>query len=311
VLRILIASILLLLSMSVAHAAVCTVHVGDLVFGAVDTIGNTAGTATTDVAINCDGITEGTTTITMCGNIGAGSGGTDSGIREATSAGNSLGFVLSTTGGGTVTPWGSTSVSGLGEPNQISVPVSGTSALLTTHLYGVVPRGQQTAAVGDYQSDFSTSEVVFTYAEGDLDCSTPLGGGDATATFSLYASVAANCLLETADLNFGTAGIIGSNIDADTNLGITCTPGTSYSVSIDGGGSHDPDNRLLRSGANTVTYSLYSDPSHMDNWGTASADTVADTGDGTQKRHNVYGRIPPQAAAPGTYADTVVVTITY
>jgi spore coat protein U-like protein len=309
-LRILLAAILLVLSVSLAQAALCTVHVGDLAFGAVDTIGNAAATATADIDISCDAITPGTTTITMCGNIGEGSGGVVSGVRQSIGGQGTLGFALYSTSG-TTAPVGSASSPGLGAPYQIDVPVSGADATLTTQIYGIVPASQSTTPVGDYHADFTGSDAVFTYAEGALDCSAPVGGTDAGASFAVTASIAANCDLETADLNFGTAGIIGENIDADTDLSITCTPGTSYGIAIDGGGSHDPDNRVLRSGGDTVSYGLYSDVGRGDPWGTASGTMVSGSGDGTEQRYGVYGRIPPQPAAPGAYADTVVVTITY
>ena len=308
-LRLLLATIILLLSASFAQAALCTVHVSDLDFGPVDAIGNTPVTASTDVFISCDGITPGTDTITVCGNIGAGGGGDDAGLRQTLSGGDALGFALETPSGGVA--WGSTSRPDLGAPYRIDVPVSGTDATLTIQLKGRVPAGQASAPVGNYRSDFSSADSVFTYAEGDLDCAAPVGGADAPAPFAVTASIVANCLLETADLDFGTAGIILHNIDADTDLDVTCTPGTGYSIAIDGGGAHDPDNRVLRSGSNTVGYGLYSNPSRTAPWGTAPGTVVDGNGNGAAQQLGVYGRIPPQPAAPGAYTDTVVVTITY
>lgn len=309
-LRLLLATLIVLFSVSLAEAAVCTVHVGDLDFGAVDAVGNTPGTASADIAISCDSITEGTTTITLCGNIGAGNGGAVGGVRQSTSASGSLGFALYADSGGT-TPWGSLSNPDLGDPYRISVPVSGTEASFTSHIYGIVPRGQSATPVGDYRADFSAADATFTYAEGALDCSAPTGGTDAQASFAVTASIVANCDLETSDLDFGTAGIIGDNIDADANLAITCTPGTGYSVTLDGGGSGDPDHRLLHSGGDTVSYDLYSDTQRTHKWGTSAGSVVSDQGTGAEQDHGVYGRIPPQPAAPGAYTDTVVVTISY
>ena len=308
-LRLLTAAVLLIFCVSFAQAATCTAHVGDLDFGQVDAIGNTPTTTMSNVDISCDGITPGATTITVCGNIGAGSGGASGGLRQSLSAGGALSFTLAGPDG--VTPWGSTDEPTLGSPYRIDIPVSGTSATLTTQLRGAVPAGQSSAPVGDYRSDFSAASSVFTYAEGNLDCTAPIGGADATAPFSVIAGVVANCLVETSDLDFGTAGIIGSNIDAQTQLDITCTPGTGYSIGIDGGGAHDPDNRLLRSGGHSVSYGLYSDPGRTISWGNDAGSAVDYTGTGAQQQLDVYGRIPPQPAAPGAYTDTVVVTITY
>jgi spore coat protein U-like protein len=61
----------------------------------------------------------------------------------------------------------------------------------------------------------------------------------------------------------------------------------------------------------TVDYGLYSDPGRALPWGTDEDSIVPGTGNGVEDAYPVYGRIPPQAAAPGSYSDTVVVTITY
>jgi len=310
VLRILIATIVFLLSASLAHAAVCSLEMSDLDFGSVDTVGNTPGISTSDISIECDGITPGTDTITLCGNIGEGSGGSSGGIRQSLTAGGSLGFVLYATSGQTA-PWGSLTAPQFGDPRRIDVPVSGTSASATASLHGIVPAGQSTAPVGAYRADFSSSDAVFTYAEGDLDCDAPVGGTDAHTTFAVLADVPANCLLETSDLDFGRTGLIGDNIDADTAFDLTCTAGTDYTISIDGGGAGDPANRVLRSGNNTVSYDLYSDHQRTDRWGTDTGSVVDGDGDGTVQTYDVYGRIPPQPAAAGAYSDTVVVTIAY
>ena len=309
-LRLVLTTLFLLFSVSLAQAAVCTVHIGDLDFGHVDAIGNSEAPASADVVIGCDDITAGTTTITMCGNLGAGGGGETGGIRQSFSGSDALGFVLYTAGGTTV-PWGSTSTPELGTPFEIDIPVSGSTADLTTRLNGAVPAGQQSTPVGDYRANFSLSDAVFTYAEGNLDCSAPAGGTDALAPFAVTASIVDNCLLETSNLDFGTAGIIGDYIDADTSLSLTCTPGTHYDISIDGGASGDPTHRLLHAGTDTVTYGLYSNPGHSINWGIAAGQTVSGSGSGAEEQYPVYGRIPPQPAAAGAYADTVVVTITY
>jgi spore coat protein U-like protein len=310
VLRIVLIALLLLFSASLAQAAVCTVHVGDLDFGRVDAIGNDTATTSADVTISCDSITPGTTRITMCGNLGAGGGGEVGGVRQSLAGSGALGFVLYT-GSGTSVPWGSTTSPDLGAPNSIDIPVSGTTADLTTRLNGAVPANQATAPVGTYRANFSSSDAVFTYAEGDLDCSAPVGGTDALASFAVTAEIVDNCLLQTANLDFGTAGLIGDNIDADTAMSLTCTPGTHYAISIDGGRSGDPDNRLLYSGANTVRYGLYANSGHTIPWGVDSGETVSGTGTGADQQYGVYGRIPPQPASAGSYADTVVVTITY
>jgi spore coat protein U-like protein len=309
VLRILIAAILLLLSVSAANAALCTVNIGTLDFGSIDTLGGSPSTSSTDVSIDCDGITPGTPTMALCANIGAGGGGESGGLRRMT--GGALGFGLYASSG-TSAPWGSTS-SDLGNPNRIELTVNGesNSASGTVQLYGLIPTGQGAVPAGSYSAAFSSADVDFKYSEGALDCSAPTGADDAHADFSVTAMIPANCLLVTHDLDFGTTGLIGNRIDAETNLDITCTPDTAYTISIDGGGSHDPENRVMHSGSDTVRYGLYSDSQRSAVWGTDAGSTVSGEGTGSEDQQPVYGSIPPQSAAPGRYTDTVVVTISY
>lgn len=301
---------MLLLSAGVAQAAAdCSIGVSGLSFGVIDTLGTTPPTTSADVSINCEDITSGATQITVCGNLGPGSMGESDGVRQMQSGAAMLGFVLSTAGS---VPWGSTSNPELGNAAEIDIPVSGDTVSYTAHIHGTIPTGQSAAAVGDYSTSFSSTDAAFRYAEGGLDCGST-DGTEVQASFTATASVPANCLLQTADLDFGTTGLIGHNIDDKTTVGVTCTPGTAYTISIDGGGSHDPTHRQMRAGQETVNYGLYTDSGRNTIWGTGdgAGSTVSDTGDGAKHNSDVYGRIPPQPAAPGSYSDTVVVTIAY
>lgn len=63
-----------------------------------------------------------------------------------------------------------------------------------------------------------------------------------------------------------------------------------------------------------VVYGLYKDAGRSQPWGDGATpgSTVAGTGTGAAKGYTVYGRVPPQTTpTPGTYSDTVVVTVTY
>jgi spore coat protein U-like protein len=63
----------------------------------------------------------------------------------------------------------------------------------------------------------------------------------------------------------------------------------------------------------TVTYTLYSNAGRTtvsDDIGTGGA--VSGTGSGSTQSLTAYGRIPLQTTpAPGTYSDTIVVTVSY
>ena len=62
-----------------------------------------------------------------------------------------------------------------------------------------------------------------------------------------------------------------------------------------------------------ITYGLYQDSGRTQPWGdSVGTNTAAGTGSGLTQTFTVYGRVPAQnTPSPGTYADTVVVTVSY
>jgi spore coat protein U-like protein len=137
-----------------------------------------------------------------------------------------------------------------------------------------------------------------------------------TSTFAVQATIAATCTINSAStLNFGTLGVLASNTDQTSTIQVACTNTTPYNIGLDPGAGTGATVavRKLTSGANTVNYTLYSDSGRTTVWGnTVSTDTVAATGNGVAQSYTVYGRIPAQTTpAPGSYADTITVTVTY
>jgi len=137
----------------------------------------------------------------------------------------------------------------------------------------------------------------------------------ATASFQVRITIQAACTVTGAsDLDFGTVGVLGANIDVTTGLTVQCTATTPYSIGI-GAGAHGGGvtTRQMSGGSGLIGYSLFRDAGRLQNWGeTIGADTVAGIGNGAGQNHTVYGRVPPQTTpAPGLYTDTVTVTVTY
>ena len=137
-----------------------------------------------------------------------------------------------------------------------------------------------------------------------------------TSTFSVQVSVTATCTINSAGaLNFGSVGILSANTDQTSTIQVTCTNTTPYNIGLDPGTATGATvtTRKMTSGGNTINYSLFSDSARTSNWGqTISTDTVAGTGNGSAQNYTVYGRIPTQTTpAPGSYSDTITVTVTY
>ena len=137
--------------------------------------------------------------------------------------------------------------------------------------------------------------------------------GSATANLGITSSIAATCTVSTSAVAFGAYS--GAQVDATGTVTANCIIGTAWTIGLGtgGGSGATTSNRKMTSGANTLGYALYSDPTHSVNWGNSvGTDTVAGTGTGASQNQTVYGSIPTGSVpAAGSYADTVVATINF
>jgi len=143
-----------------------------------------------------------------------------------------------------------------------------------------------------------------------------LSAATSTTTMTVQMTITATCTVNSAaTLNFGTVGVLASNTDQTSTIQVTCTNTTPYNIGLNAGTGTGATVavRKMTSGANTVNYSLYSNSGRTTVWGnTIGTDTQAATGNGSAQSYTVYGRVPAQATpAPGTYTDTITVTLTY
>ena len=107
-------------------------------------------------------------------------------------------------------------------------------------------------------------------------------------------------------------------LDATSTLSVTCTNTTPYTVALNAGanagGASNFGSRTMKSGSNTLAYQLYLDSGRSSVWGdgTSSSSTSAGTGTGSAQTLTIYGRLPSLAnVVPGSYTDTVTVTVSY
>lgn len=138
----------------------------------------------------------------------------------------------------------------------------------------------------------------------------------ATGNFQVTVTIAATCIVDsTSTLDFGSPGVLSGNVDQTTTIGVRCSNTTPYNILLDkGANGASVTTRQMKSGTETINYGLYRDSSRTLNWGqTIGTDTAAGTGDGNVQNYTVFGRIPgPQTTpSPGTYTDTITVTIDY
>lgn len=141
---------------------------------------------------------------------------------------------------------------------------------------------------------------------------------------------AADCAITAVSLNFGAYD--PATTLADDSVGtvtVTCrhvsggAQRVSYSVSLSNGlFGTTAATRAMSAGAARLGYNVFTDPARTQVWGNGTGGTVIASGavtigpgvgNGTKTfMHTVYGRIPQlQDAAPGTYNDTLVLTLTF
>lgn len=139
-----------------------------------------------------------------------------------------------------------------------------------------------------------------------------------TTTFTVSASIVADCNLSATNLVFGTYDAAsGSPLDAASSISVYCSNGLAYDVALNvGSGGGTFATRTLVSGGNTLNFNLFSNAARSSIWGdgTGSTATVSGTGAGllTATTHSVYGRVASgQDRAIGSYASTITVTVTF
>ncbi|UZW60505.1 Csu type fimbrial protein [Lysobacter enzymogenes] len=203
----------------------------------------------------------------------------------------------------------------------------GGSQTLTATLYGRIP-AQTALNAGTYRNRFTAAadtRIEFQYAEAllgtpPMPASCVSGGSTGTPSsfpFTVNGSVPNTCALSpkpVPDLAFGSVpGYVTANVDRTTAIGLTCTGRTAWQLGIGNGLNASGNIRRMRSaGGQFVPYELYRDSGRSQRWGTTlGTDTVSGTGTGAAQSQTVYGRVAPQTATPGSYTDTVVVTVTY
>lgn len=144
----------------------------------------------------------------------------------------------------------------------------------------------------------------------------PLGGVRASCITSTSVSATA--------LAFGTINpfVLPSDSTATltltyTNSGTACTANSVVTMGLGTGAGATAANRKLTSGANTVNYTLYTPPGPpttvWDNVTGYTTPSISVPNGTTIQTVTIYGRVlsGQPSAAIGSYADTVIITVTY
>ena len=147
------------------------------------------------------------------------------------------------------------------------------------------------------------------------------------APFTISAVQAASCSVSAMPVPFGTYDpTLASPNDSSGEITVSCTgvlETVNYTVNLSKGNSTDYT-RFLKVGAHQLNYNLYTMSTRQANqiWGDNTGGSVRQSGTFTfiiivtpttqTAKFTVFGRIPAgQDVAPGTYGDSIVVSVIY
>lgn len=161
-----------------------------------------------------------------------------------------------------------------------------------------------------------------------LSCGDLIGGWDSGDTLLTANFVVPSlCQLNsTSTVDFGNINDISTtkrDYTAQGAVNSTCNFGTPYSIYLGDGNNRIAGGfrRMTNSNNEFIPYQLYKDSNYSTVWDATGGVTsvggtggVSKTGTGSAQTTTVYGKIPQGtaiASRPGTYSDSVVVTVTY
>lgn len=136
----------------------------------------------------------------------------------------------------------------------------------------------------------------------------------ATTNFIVTVTVVKACTVTATPLAFGT--YTGALISSTSTISVACTKTTAYNVGLNAGlatGATVTNRSMTGPSSALLGYKLFSNSGYTINWGnTVGTNTVAGTGNGVTQPLTVYGQVPAgQLSTPGSYTDTITVSVTY
>ena len=163
--------------------------------------------------------------------------------------------------------------------------------------------------------------VMATSLLGGLGAGSAQAAGSASTTFTVTATVVSTCSATAATLPFGNYTPGGGAIKVNTTISVACTNSTPYTVALNAGTTTGDafTQRLMANGTNTLQYNLYTTAQLATVFGDGTGATAKISGTGagvaTPSTITVYGQLPDsasnQATVPGSYSDTITVTVAY
>ena len=307
-----LAALSLSLCCGAARAQSCTASITAVNFGSA-TAANLNGLTT--VGTISEGCTRGWATfgtLSMCNSLGAGANSASAANRTMKLGGGSISYQL-------YYDPAFTQAFAYPGADVVSTPYTTAAGGSTTQtIYAKILSSAAGLPTGTYTDTYATTAQTYVTFDATAP-NNPIACGPGTYVsaspgFTVSVNLAASCAVSAFPLSFGAQTALTSGVAAATSLSVTCTQGTGYTVALGAGtatGATTASRKMTGPGG-ALAYGLYRDLAHTANWGVNSpSDTYAGTGNGAAQSVPVYGLLPAQPAAAGSYSDTIVVTLTY
>jgi len=150
----------------------------------------------------------------------------------------------------------------------------------------------------------------------------PSFAASATSSFSVTATVAANCTISTTTIAFGGYDPIVTHastpLDGTGSVTITCTKGATTTIGLNAGNngaSAVGTTRAMSDGSgNFLSYEIYQNAPRNVLWGNSGADlfTPPVAPSKSPRSFSTFGRVPAAQDVPaGGYTDTVTATVNF
>jgi spore coat protein U-like protein len=189
-------------------------------------------------------------------------------------------------------------------------------------IYGRIYPNQAMLAYSHQAANLAITPVRYRYnlsgsPPTTAQCLAGIGDGGGTSgstdTVTVQASMSDACVIGTAgDISFGQVASVDSNQDQTSVITFQCR--AAWQVGLGNGSNFDGSHRRMAApGGKYITYELYRDSGRTQRWGnTLNGDTVSGTASyDSLTQVTVYGRVPAQTVVPGSYSDTITVTLTF
>jgi len=157
-----------------------------------------------------------------------------------------------------------------------------------------------------------------------LLCTAVAHAETSTGNLDVSATILTSCSVSASAMAFGVV-VPGTDKDTEAVVSVLCTSGTTYTLDVGdglyqistGGSTGNLYRRQMASAANRLPYMFFQEPARVTEIAASVANTnfiTSTVGDGSTQTYTLYGRVvgaESSASPPGSYSDTVIITVAF